>query len=108
MENNLDFSCVSRDNVNEYINKGLLKPMYLISPDFGGSEGIENQVIVTPKAYDEKEKVDDELYNFLVQQKDVSNFKVDLKYKGDLIVPSKIIVTAIIDGQDYLREIEVW
>ena len=103
-----DIAKVSKENVNNFIKSGKLKPVYLISPDFGGSEGIDNQVIVTPKAYDEKQLIDDELYTFLEQERSVKNFNVKLNYKGESIVPSQIIVTATIDGNDYQKIVEVW
>jgi hypothetical protein len=105
---NFDISNVSNNNVNEFLKSGQLKLVYLISPDFGGSEARDNQVVVTPKAYNEKQQIDDELYGFLVQKKSVKKFNVNLKYKGNSIVPSEIIVSANIDGNDYKKIIEVW
>ena len=106
--NNFDISKVSNENVNDYLKTGQLKLVYLISPDFGGSEEKENQVVVTPKAYNEKQLVDDELYSFLEQERSVKNFNVNLKYKENSIVPSQIIITATIDGNEYNKIIEVW
>lgn len=105
---NLDFSTVSKNNVDEFLKSGQLKIIYLIATRFGGSEGVENQVVVTPKAYEENEKIDNELHMFLSQNKSVENFYVDLEYKDSSIVPSKVIVTAIVDRKDYKRIIEVW
>lgn len=107
-KNNFDISNISNDNVNEFLKSGQLKLVYLISPDFGGSEARDNQVVVTPKAYDEKQIIDAELYSFLEQERSVRNFNVDLKYKGNSIVPSEIIITANIDGSDYKKVVEVW
>lgn len=107
-KNNFDISNISNDNVNKFLKSDQLKLVYLISPDFGGSEERDNQVVVTPKAYDEKEMIDDEIYSFLEQEKSVKNFNVDLKYKGNSIVPSEIIITANIDGNDYKKVIKVW
>lgn len=106
--NNSSFENVNRENVNDYIRNGELKVIYLISPDFGGSEGIDNQTIVTPKAEREKSMIDDELYNFLANGKSVKNFNCNLDYKGNSIVPSKIIITAIVDGTDYKKIVEIW
>lgn len=104
----LDIAVVKNHNVNDYLKSGRLKLIYLILPDFGGSEGIENQIVVTPQAEKEKDLVDEELYNFLENEKSVQNFDCKLDYKGDSIVPSKIIITAVVDGADYKRVIEVW
>ena len=107
-EKNLDISMVKKDNVNDYLKSGQLKLIYLISPDFGGSEGVENQIVVTPQAEKEKDLVDEELYNFLENEKSVKNFNCNLEYKGDSIVPSKIIISAIVDGVDYKKIVEIW
>lgn len=103
-----DISTVSNNNVNDFLRSGQLQLIYLISPDFGGSEGRENQIVVTPQAAKEKDIIDDELYNFLSQGRSVKKFHVDLKYKGESIVPSEIIITAIVDGNDYNKVITVW
>jgi len=104
------FANVTNENVNEYLESGQLKRIYLISPDFGGSEGIENQIIVTPAAEIEKQRSDNELYNALDTGRRVSNFHINLAYDeaSKSIVPKKILVTAVIDGEDYRRVIEVW
>ena len=104
---NLDISNVSNDNVNDYLKSGQLKLIYLISPDFGGSEGRENQVVVTPKAEEEKKAIDAELYDLLAQGKSVG-MKMDLKYKEKSIVPSQIIFLITIDGKECNKVIEVW
>ena len=103
-----DIANVSNDNVNKFIKAGHLKFVYLISPNFGGSEGVDNRILVTPKAYKEKELIDNELFHFLEQGKSVNKFNIDLKYKGNSIVPSKIIVSAIIDEKEYNKIVEVW
>ena len=107
-KNNFDISNISNDNVNEFLKTGDLKLVYLISPDFGGSEAKDNQVVVTPKAYNEKQLIDDELYSFLEQGKSIKNFNVDLKYKEKSIVPSEIIVSANVGGNEYKKVIKVW
>ncbi len=105
------FNDVTNDNIDKYLESGQLKRIYLISPDyFGGSEGIENQFIGTPDAEKEKQLSDNELYNALKNGKKVSNFHIDLDYEktSKSVVPKKITVIAMIDGEDYRRVIEIW
>ena len=104
------FNDITNDNIDRYLESGQLKRIYLISPDFGGSEGADNQFIGTPDAEKEKQRSDDELYDALKNGKNVSNFHIDLNYDetSRSIVPKRIIVTAMIDGEDYRRVIEVW
>ena len=106
-----DFSDVTKANIESYLESGQLKTVYLISPEyFGGSEGPDNQIFVTPSAQAAKQVIDDELYDALKQGKEVGNFHIDLEYKDgtESIVPTKIIVQAVIDGEDYNRVVEVW
>ena len=108
MFNMFKLSKITKDNIEEYINRGEVKRIYLISPDFGGSEGIDNQVVVTPKAYDEKQIIDKELYDFLSKGIPVKKLNIDMKYKGNSVVASKIIITGLVDGKPYKRIIKVW
>ena len=107
-DHTFDISGISNENVNEFLKSGQLKLIYLISPDFGGSEGRDNQIVVTPKAEKEKQLFDDELYDFLEQGKSVKKFHVDLKYKGKSIVPSEMILSANVEGKEYRKVVEVW
>lgn len=103
-----DISKVSDDNVNQFLKSGQLKMIYILSPIFGGSEERVNQIIVTPKAEKEKQDIDEELCDFLKQGKSVKKLNINFEYKGNSIVPSKIIASAIVDGKDYNKVIEVW
>lgn len=105
----LDFSKLLNDNdVNEFIKSGQLKWIYIVSPIFGGSKERGNQIVVTPKAEQEKQFIDEELQSFIKQGKSVKNFGINFEYKEKSVVPSKIIVSAIIDGNDYNKVIVVW
>ena len=105
----LDFSKLLNDNdVNEFVKSGQLKWIYVVSPVFGGSEERGNQIVVTPKAEQEKQFIDEELQSFIKQGKSVKNFRINFEYKEKSVVPSKIIVSAIIDGNDYNKVVVVW
>ncbi len=103
-----DFYSVRKENVTEYITNGKLENIYLISPNLGGSTGIDNQIVVTPKAAEEKKKIDETLINALVEGKKVTDFKIDMKYKERSIVPSMILIKASIDGRKFNKKIRVW
>ena len=103
-----DFSAATKENVQDFVKTGQLQPMFLISPDFGGSTGVDNQIFVTPKAAKEKQQIDRELYSFLEKGTPVRQFHADLNYKEHSVVPSRILITAVIDGKNYRKEIEVW
>ncbi|MBQ7919678.1 MAG: hypothetical protein IJ324_07040 [Lachnospiraceae bacterium] len=105
---NEDFSNVTEDNIEGFLASGKLVTIYLVSPRFGGSEGMDNQIVVTKKAAIEKDKIDDELAGFLMDGKSVQKFNVDLEYKGKSIVPTKIKVSAVVTGDAYSRVVEIW
>ncbi len=107
-QSDIDISNVSNDNINNYLKEGKLVLVYLISPDFGGSSGMDNQVPVTPKAYKEKQVIDNELIEFLKQGKKVKNFNIKMEHKNHSIVPSKMLITATIDDNDYNKVIDIW
>jgi len=103
-----DISKISNANVDQFLKSGQLKMIYILSPIFGGSEERVNQIIVTPKAEKEKLVIDDELCDFLKQGKSVKKLKMNFEYKDKSIVPSKIFITANVDGEDYNKVIDVW
>lgn len=109
VSSNLDFSNVLNYNdVEEFVKSGQLKWIYILLPIFGGTEERGNQIVITPHAAQEKQLVDEELKTYLKQGKSVKKLNMDFEYKGKSIVPSKIIITAIIDENDYNKVIEVW
>lgn len=106
---NYDFSKVLNDNdVNECIRLGQLKWIYIFSPDWGGSRERENQIVVTPKAEKEKQLIEGEIEIFLKQGKSVKRLSINFEHKENSVVPSKIFISAIVDGEDYKKVIEVW
>ena len=109
LNSNFDFSKVLSDNdANEYIKLGQLKRIYIILPIFGGSEERKNQIIVTPKAENEKQLIEEELKSLINQGKSVKKFQINFEYKENSVVPSKIFISATIDGDYYNKVIEVW
>lgn len=109
LNSNFDFSKVLSDNdANEYIKLGQLKRIYIILPIFGGSEERKNQIIVTPKAEKEKQLIEEELKSLINQGKSVKKFQINFEYKENSVVPSKIFISATIDGDYYNKVIEVW
>ncbi len=106
---NLDFSKIlNDDDVDKFIKSGQLKWIYVLSPVFGGIEERSNQIIATPDAEKKKQFIDEELQNFLKQGKSVKKVNIHFEYKEKSVVPSKIIVCAIVDGNDYNRVVEIW
>lgn len=107
--NNINFSeIVSRDILQNYINKGIFKPLYLIGLDFGGSSGEDNIVYVPSEFVKLKEQIDEKLKKYIKEGNKVK-FNCDLKYIGNSVVPSKIIINYTLNEVDeHKEEILIW
>ncbi len=106
---NYDFSETLNDNdVEKLVKSKKLVWIYIMAPMFGGAEDRGNQIVTTPQAAQEKQMVDETFKNFLVQGKSVQKLNINYEYKDKSVVASKIITTAIVDGNNYEKVIEVW
>ncbi len=106
---NYDFSEILNDkDVDKLVKTKKLVWIYIMSPMFGGAEDRGNQIVVTLEAAKEKELVDETFKNCLMQGKSVKSLNIDFEYKEKSVVASKIIISAVIDGNDYKKIIEVW
>ena len=99
-----DISKVTKENVEEYVREGKLKFFYLDpeNPQFF------NRIAITPAALIDKETIDAEIYNLPYQGKKVGGYIIDMEYKEESIVPSKLIITYTVDGIEESRTIDVW
>lgn len=106
---NYDFSEIRNDNdVDKLIKSKKLVWIYIMSPMFGGAEERGNQIVVTFEAAKEKQLVDEMFKNLLMQGKSVEKLNINFEYKENSVVTSKIIISAIVDGNDFKKIIEVW
>lgn len=97
----------SMDEIQDGVKKGVLAPMYIISPVFGGAEDISNTLYVPPAVIPFKESIDRVLEDALRSGKNVQGFSVKPEYKGKSKVPSKIAISAGGDV-DIKETINVW
>ena len=105
----LDCSIILNDNdVEKYLKLGQLKWICILSPVFGGVEDRSNQILVTSEAEQEKQLIDEELINFLKQGKSVKKLNMNFEYKKNSLVVSKLFISAIVDGKNYKKVINVW
>ena len=103
--NFMDFDSMKK--IQQAVDKGLLAPMYLISPIFGGAEDISNILYVPSEVIKFKDSIDDILADALKNGKKVQGFSMNAEYKGDSIVPSKIKIKA--GGDVNIEEtIDIW
>lgn len=103
------YSSMTKEQKQEMINNGELKPLYLIDPKFGGSNKADNFVYAPARAVLQKRKIDDELENFMTQGRTVKRYSCKLIYKGKCSIPAKLKIHAIIDGtEQFTRNIDIW
>lgn len=103
------YSDLIKEKKQELIDNGSLKPIYLIDIRFGGSDKIDNIVYVPANIVTIKENIDNELENFLLQGRKITNYNCIPKYKGKSSIPCEIKITARIDNNEqYERKINVW
>lgn len=103
-DNIIDYSkIISKDILQNYINNGDLKPLYLISPDFGGSEKEDNIVYVPDRIVELKEQIDEKLKNYIKEGNKVG-FNCDLRYIGKSLVPSMIIINYTVNETNKNKE----
>jgi hypothetical protein len=104
-----DYSSLTSEQKRKLIEKGELKPLYLIALRFGGSDGMDNMVYAPAAAVDLKNKIDDELEEFMNQGRAVKGYRCIPSYKGKSGIPTRIVIQAFIDGfEQFVRDINIW
>lgn len=103
------YSSLTNEQKQEMIKNGELKPLYLIGLRFGGSDKIDNMVYAPSQAVEQKNKIDDELENYMKQGRTVKGYMCIPSYKGKCSIPSKLKIQAFIDGTEpFVRNIDIW
>lgn len=103
------YSSLTSEEKQKMIDNGDLKPLYLIGLRFGGSDKIDNIVYVPSEVVNQKERIDDELENYMQSGRSVKNYICIPSYKGKSSVPSKLKIQAFIDGtEQFVRNIDIW
>ena len=103
------YASLTKEQKDEMIKNGELKPLYLIGLRFGGSDRIDNMVYAPASAVEQKEKIDEELENYIKQGKDVEGYLCMPSYKGRCSIPTKIKIQATIDHKEkFIRNIDIW
>lgn len=82
------------DKVENAVKDGILAPMYLISPMFGGAEDESNILYIPPAIIPAKNSLDNVLADALENGKNVQGFSVSPQYKGNSIIPSSLYIKA--------------
>ena len=105
----LDYSSLTAEQRQEMIERGELRPLYLIGLRFGGSERADNFVYAPAAAVKQKDAIDDELERFMREGRAVKGLRITPSYKGKCSIPTGIRISALIDGtEEFSRAIEIW
>lgn len=104
-----DYSSLTAEQKKEMIEKGELLPLYLIGLRFGGSEKADNYVYAPKEAVAQKDRIDDELEQFMIDGRAIKGLRIQPVYKGKCSIPAKITIQAMIDGTEkFVRTIDIW
>lgn len=103
-----DFSHIdTREKAIELVKQGLLEPLYLMPPEFGGPNDARNIVFVPTGIAGIKRNTDLNIIAPLVQSGDVQNYSAVPEYRGRSFVPMAIKVSAS-DPKTFESEINIW
>lgn len=105
-----DFSAVTMvEHLEALVKQGLLVPVLVVPPAFGGSEDVLNTAWVTPQAAGEKQLIDATLVD-LAEQGLLNSFELVPEYRGDSLVPTRLAFHAnhTGEGERFDLTVEVW
>lgn len=103
-----DFSHVDREKAEELARQGVLAPLYMMPPRFGGEESFRNRLFVPPVAVALKDRCDDMVEDLLRQEK-VNGYQCTPEYQGTSFVPTAVTVIAKMDGKPvFTQRIQIW
>lgn len=103
-KNIVDFSEInSNEKAIEFVEKGILAPLYLMPLRFNGEESASNRLFVPPFVVELKDRYDDMVENLLLQDK-VNGYSCNPEYKWHSFIPYKIQIMANKDGKPIFIE----
>lgn len=105
----LDFSQVdSAEKAESLARQGILQPLYLMPPRFGGEESVANRLFAPAAAVALKDRCDDTVEDLLRQGK-IQGYSCTPEYREKSFIPCAITVTATKDGTAVFTEtIHIW
>ena len=102
------YANLTNGQYNQMKENGELQPIYLIDPRFGGANDLGNILYVPANIVSIKKQIDDELAAYLEQGMSVTGFNCFPTYKGKCNIPSKIMISANVNGNSFIRNIDIW
>jgi hypothetical protein len=103
-----DFSDIdSQKKAVAAFRRGDLERLFLIPLEFGGKDVPDNVLYVPVGIADVKAGIDTNVIGRLVSKGKVSQYKADLEYQGDSLVPIAVIITAWDPGK-FTTTINIW
>jgi len=105
-----DFSAVTTaEDIEKLVAEGVLVPILVVPPDFGGTEDAINTAYVTPEAAAQKKVMDATLVD-LAEQGLLNSFELEPEYRGDSLIPAKLTFRAnhAGEGDRFDLTVEIW
>src|SRR5262245_32305454 len=87
--------------------RGELEKLFLMPLEFGGQDSDENVLYVPVGVADVKAGIDTNVIGRLVSEGKVSQYKADVEYQGDSMVPIAVQITAW-DPEEFTTTINIW
>lgn len=98
----------SKDKAIEAVNRKELYPMLMLPPEWGGVEDDRNIVYVPSFVLDSIASID-RIVNDLIKQGREVDYKCTPSYKGNSVVPSKLVIKIKTStGGNLDTEIDIW
>ncbi len=106
---NEDFSFVNEEKIlNELVEQGKLKPLYLIPLRFKGDESEKNRIFIPDFAVELKERYDDQVEVLLFSER-VDGYDCIPKFEKGGLVPSSLLLIAKKDGEIvFTQVVDIW
>lgn len=102
------YANLTSEQYKQMKENGELQPIYLIDTRFGGPNDPGNILYVPANIVGIKKQIDDELQSYLEQGMSVTAFNCIPTYKGKCSIPSKIMISANVNGNNFIRNIDIW
>lgn len=86
---------------------GTLEKLYLLPPEFGGTDDPRN-IVYVPRGFAHiKSRIDNNIVRPLIESMQVSKYAAIPEYQGDSFVPIRIGITAS-HPQNFSTQINIW
>ncbi len=108
-DNKADYADIdNKEKLEGLVEEGLLKPVHILPISMGGNDIPEN-ITYLPEATVELKKKYEMLLEDLIADGKMDRYDINLKYKGNSLVPAAVVFKAIKDEEIVQTEtVDIW